>query len=518
MMNCLEPLTTHSPFSRTALVLVAPASEPAPGSVRPKPASCSPATSVGQPGLLLLVGAVGQDRVDAEADRGLERDAHRLVDATDLLDGQAQRREAAVLAGHPGAAELLGSGEAHQAERAHLLDHVGREVVVAVPLRGVRRDLGLGEVADAAAELLVLGGQLEGHAPHPSGPRLAIANPQREPLWDARWMEVGAHLPQVATSTEPTRRRPRAGRRRRRPGARAGRRVRQRPPRLPPPLARRSDPPGRGRASTPARWTWPRPSRCRRCGGRCSSRPPSRRWRRWRPAAWWPAWARGPRRPTTRWPGIPFDDRWPRFDESVRVLRGLLGGGRAARPSGSSGWPATGSPSRRRPCRCGWPAGAPRPGCGGSPGSATAGSRRRTTPRRRRSPRPGSGSPTTVTGWAVPDLPAAVATMWTWVDDDAARRRTGAPRRARPDRAPRPGGPEGPGVRRHPGPLRPAALGVRRRRLRADPRLAARRRGRPARATRPRRPARRRGPEPVSDARASPAAAARSSASWPPVR
>jgi hypothetical protein len=28
----------------------------------------------------------------------------------------------------------------------------------------VRRDLGLGEVADAAAELLVLGGQLEGHA------------------------------------------------------------------------------------------------------------------------------------------------------------------------------------------------------------------------------------------------------------------------------------------------------------------------------------------------------------------
>ena len=46
---------------------------------------------------------------------------------------------------------------------AHLLDHVGREVVVAVPLRGVRRDLGLREVADAATELLVLGGQLEGH-------------------------------------------------------------------------------------------------------------------------------------------------------------------------------------------------------------------------------------------------------------------------------------------------------------------------------------------------------------------
>ena len=47
VMNCLDPLTTHSPFSRTARVLVAPASEPAPGSVRPKPASRSPATRSG---------------------------------------------------------------------------------------------------------------------------------------------------------------------------------------------------------------------------------------------------------------------------------------------------------------------------------------------------------------------------------------------------------------------------------------------------------------------------------------
>ena len=47
VMNCLAPLTTHSPSSSTALVFVAPASEPAPGSVRPKPASCSPATSAG---------------------------------------------------------------------------------------------------------------------------------------------------------------------------------------------------------------------------------------------------------------------------------------------------------------------------------------------------------------------------------------------------------------------------------------------------------------------------------------
>ncbi len=47
VMNCLAPLTTHSSPSRSALVLVALASEPAPGSVRPKPASAWPATRSG---------------------------------------------------------------------------------------------------------------------------------------------------------------------------------------------------------------------------------------------------------------------------------------------------------------------------------------------------------------------------------------------------------------------------------------------------------------------------------------
>src|SRR5665811_2411626 len=38
VMNCFEPLTTQSPPSSTARVFVAPASDPAPGSVSPKPA------------------------------------------------------------------------------------------------------------------------------------------------------------------------------------------------------------------------------------------------------------------------------------------------------------------------------------------------------------------------------------------------------------------------------------------------------------------------------------------------
>ena len=47
VMNCLAPLTTHSPLTSSALVFVAPASEPAPGSVRPKPASLAPLTRSG---------------------------------------------------------------------------------------------------------------------------------------------------------------------------------------------------------------------------------------------------------------------------------------------------------------------------------------------------------------------------------------------------------------------------------------------------------------------------------------
>ena len=47
VMNALAPLTTHSPSSRSALVRVAPASDPAPGSVRPKPAIARPATRSG---------------------------------------------------------------------------------------------------------------------------------------------------------------------------------------------------------------------------------------------------------------------------------------------------------------------------------------------------------------------------------------------------------------------------------------------------------------------------------------
>jgi hypothetical protein len=48
VMKILLPVIRYSPFSRTAVVRVAPASEPAPGSVRPKPPSTLPCARNGR--------------------------------------------------------------------------------------------------------------------------------------------------------------------------------------------------------------------------------------------------------------------------------------------------------------------------------------------------------------------------------------------------------------------------------------------------------------------------------------
>jgi alkanesulfonate monooxygenase SsuD/methylene tetrahydromethanopterin reductase-like flavin-dependent oxidoreductase (luciferase family) len=115
--------------------------------------------------------------------------------------------------------------------------------------------------------------------------------------------------------------------------------------------------------------------------------------------------------------GVPFDDRWRQFEESLRVLRGLLGDGslparwveildgswRVEPPAPVPVWVASwGSPAGlRRVARWGdgWLASA----YNSSP-EALAEGRRRLAQERPRLDRP--------------DLPVAVATMWTWVTDD----------------------------------------------------------------------------------------------------
>src|SRR3978361_2397665 len=112
VMNCLLPLRIHSPSRSSARGRVAPPS--APPAVRREADRRRRVArdQVGQPLVLLLVGAEGEDRVDPETDRRLEGDPHRLVHPADLLDGPAQAGEVAVRT-----AVLLGSGEAAQAQR-----------------------------------------------------------------------------------------------------------------------------------------------------------------------------------------------------------------------------------------------------------------------------------------------------------------------------------------------------------------------------------------------------------------
>src|SRR5918995_731511 len=138
------------------------------------PAERSAGAQVGQPLLALRLGAEPVDRVGAEPDAGLERDGERLVDAGQLLDGDAERGEVGAAA-----AVLLGERDAEQAEPAHLAHDVEREGVVGVPALGVGRDLGLGEVTHDLAQGLLLVGELNVHivsvltSPYPP----AVAHP-----------------------------------------------------------------------------------------------------------------------------------------------------------------------------------------------------------------------------------------------------------------------------------------------------------------------------------------------------
>ena len=84
-------------------------------------------------------------------DRRRQRDAERLADRADLLDGDAQRREVAAAA-----APLLGEHDAEQPELGHLLDRLERQLAGGLPLVDARGQLAPGEVAHDIAKRDVL--------------------------------------------------------------------------------------------------------------------------------------------------------------------------------------------------------------------------------------------------------------------------------------------------------------------------------------------------------------------------
>ena len=76
---------------------------------------------------------------------------HAGVGARDLLQHQDVREEV-----RAGAAVFLRNAGAHQAELGELSEQVLRKVMLAVPLGGVRLDLGLRELARERLDLLLV--------------------------------------------------------------------------------------------------------------------------------------------------------------------------------------------------------------------------------------------------------------------------------------------------------------------------------------------------------------------------
>ena len=139
--HCLRPLSTHASPSRRAVARIAAASDPASGSVKPKPAITSPVASASSHCALLRVRAQLRDRA---ADHRVHRDGDGRagVDLRELFDRERVRDVI-----RADAAEPLGDEHPHQPRLGQLRVQRARKGVRAVPLGDVRRDLTLRDLA-----------------------------------------------------------------------------------------------------------------------------------------------------------------------------------------------------------------------------------------------------------------------------------------------------------------------------------------------------------------------------------
>ena len=123
---------------------------------------------VGQPARALGVVALVEDRRAHQRALHRHRDRRRRAGARDLL--QRDRVGEGV---HPGAAPAFRDHRAQQSELAELREDLLRELVAAVDLGRARQDLARRQVARGVLNQLLLGRQIEVHAPFQVGGRFS---------------------------------------------------------------------------------------------------------------------------------------------------------------------------------------------------------------------------------------------------------------------------------------------------------------------------------------------------------
>jgi hypothetical protein len=158
-MKSFEPLITHDPSRSSAVVRVAPASEPACRLREAESGEAAPRGEVREPALLLLVGAEEQDRHRAERGVGRDGDRDGGVDACELLDRDGVGDRVSARAAVP-----LGHRKPHQPELAQVRHELVGKASAQVELRGERLDALPCERSDRVADQLLLGSEVEVHA------------------------------------------------------------------------------------------------------------------------------------------------------------------------------------------------------------------------------------------------------------------------------------------------------------------------------------------------------------------
>ena len=128
VMNIFEPFSTQHAPSLTAVVRIAAASLPEPGSVSPHAASFSPFASGTRYFCFCSSVREHRDVRRAEAVVRGHRQRHARIDARELFDADAVIDRA-----HAGAAVVLGELDAHQAELGELRQQLFGKVLSLVP-------------------------------------------------------------------------------------------------------------------------------------------------------------------------------------------------------------------------------------------------------------------------------------------------------------------------------------------------------------------------------------------------